>query len=106
MAAPSNCWGLLGAGPVLRQGKYPPGGDRGARQFPGLDGQASDTRDQGGGSPKCAASIPTVREPGSSRVAGAGSVTTIAPLATVQIREASPSELAGWDTLVRGFANH
>src|SRR3954469_16397507 len=39
-------------------------------------------------------------------MAGAGQVTTIAPSTTILLREASPSELAGWDALVRGFANH
>jgi hypothetical protein len=33
-------------------------------------------------------------------------VITIATSATTQIREASPAELAGWDPLVRRFANH
>src|SRR3954469_24236181 len=39
-------------------------------------------------------------------MAGAGQVTTIAPSTTILLREASPSELAGWDALVRAFANH
>jgi hypothetical protein len=39
-------------------------------------------------------------------MAGAGPVTTVAPSTTTQIREASHSELAGWDALVRRFGNH
>ncbi len=33
-------------------------------------------------------------------------MTALAPSTTTLLREASPSELAGWDALVRGFGNH
>jgi hypothetical protein len=39
-------------------------------------------------------------------MAGACPVIAIAPSGTTLIREASHSELAGWDALVRSFANH
>jgi Acetyltransferase (GNAT) domain len=39
-------------------------------------------------------------------MAGARTVITTAIPASLELREASPTELASWDTLVRGFENH